>query len=111
VVDAVIDLQDGARLHCRRVGDGDPLLLAMGTAATLGMWMPVEPALAERFDVVAFDYRGLGGSERGDGPVTTRTLADDACALLDALSIPRAHVLGWSRASSCAARGAGPTAS
>ena len=96
MVDEVIDVDSGARLHYRRVGGGEPLLLAMGTAATLGMWMPVEAPLAERFDLVAFDYRGLGDSERGDGPITTAGLADDACALLDALSIPRAHVLGWS---------------
>jgi alpha/beta hydrolase fold len=60
----------------------------MGTAAQLGMWMPVEATLADRFDVVSFDYRGLGDSERGDGPITVATLAEDAHALLDALSIP-----------------------
>ena len=60
----------------------------MGTAASLGMWMPVETPLADRFDVVSFDYRGLGDSERGDGPITAATLAEDARALLDALSIP-----------------------
>jgi pimeloyl-ACP methyl ester carboxylesterase len=96
VVDELIDLDTGARLHFRRIGAGEPLLLAMGTAASLGMWMPVETALADRFDVVSFDYRGIGDSERGDGPITAATLAEDARALLDALSIPRAHVLGWS---------------
>jgi pimeloyl-ACP methyl ester carboxylesterase len=60
------------------------------------MWMPVEAPLAERFEVVSFDYRGLGDSERGEGPITAASLADDAHALLDALSIRRAHVIGWS---------------
>ncbi len=96
MVDELIDLDTGARLHYRRIGAGEPLLLAMGTAASLEMWMPVETPLADRFDVVGFDYRGLGDSERGDGPITAATLAEDARALLDALSIPRAHVLGWS---------------
>ena len=96
MVDELIEVATGARLHYRRIGNGEPLLLAMGTAATLGMWMPVEGTLAERFDVVSFDARGLGGSERGDGAITAGTLAEDACALLDALSIPRAHALGWS---------------
>ena len=96
MVDELIDLDTGARLHYRRIGAGEPLLLAMGTAASLGMWMPVEAPLSDRFDVVSFDYRGLGDSERGDGPITAATLAEDARALLDALSIPRAHVLGWS---------------
>ncbi len=96
MVDELIELETGARLHYRRVGAGVPLLLVMGTAASLGMWMPVESALADRFDVVSFDYRGLGTSERGDGPITAARLAQDACALLDALSISHAHVLGWS---------------
>jgi pimeloyl-ACP methyl ester carboxylesterase len=96
VVDALIELDGGARLRYRRIGAGDPLLLAMGTAASLGMWMPVEAAFAERYEVVAFDYRGLGDSERGDGPITAANLAEDARVLLDELSIPRAHVLGWS---------------
>ena len=96
MVDELIDLDTGARLHHRRIGAGEPLLLAMGTAASLEVWMPVETPLADRFDVVGFDYRGLGDSERGDGPITAATLAEDARALLDALSIPRAHVLGWS---------------
>ena len=91
-----MDVGNGVRLHYRRIGAGEPLLLAMGTAASLGMWMPVESALAERHEVVTFDYRGLGDSERGDAPITAANLAEDAHALLDELSIPRAHVLGWS---------------
>jgi pimeloyl-ACP methyl ester carboxylesterase len=96
VPDALIDLDTGARLHVRRAGTGAPLLLAMGTAASLGMWMPVEAPLADRFDVVSFDYRGLGDSDRGNGPITALNLAEDVRALLDALSIPRAHIVGWS---------------
>lgn len=96
MVDDLIDLDTGARLHYRRIGAGEPLLLAMGTAASLGMWKPVETSLADRYDLVSFDYRGLGDSERGNGTINVATLAEDAHALLESLSIPRAHVLGWS---------------
>ena len=96
MADHLIEVGTGTRLQYRRIGAGEPLLLLMGTAASLGMWMPVEQPLADRFDVVGFDYRGLGGSERGDGPITAASLAEDAHALLDALSIRRAHVIGWS---------------
>ncbi|HYH33446.1 MAG TPA: alpha/beta fold hydrolase, partial [Pseudonocardia sp.] len=40
--------------------------------------------------------RGLGGSERGDGPITVASMAEDTAALLEALDVPRAHALGWS---------------
>jgi pimeloyl-ACP methyl ester carboxylesterase len=102
MTDAVIDIDTGVRMHYRRVGGGEPLLVAMGTAASLGMWAPVEATLAARYDLVSFDYRGLGGSERGPGAITTARLAEDAAALLDALQIPRAHVLGWSLGSTVA---------
>src|SRR6266498_491049 len=87
VVDDLIDLDTGARLHYRRIGAGEPLLLAMGTAASLGMWKPIEAALAGRFDLVSLDYRGLGDSERGDGTISAAALAEDAHALLQSLSI------------------------
>jgi pimeloyl-ACP methyl ester carboxylesterase len=102
MAEGLIDVGTGVRLHYRRVGSGDPLVLAMGTCASLGMCAPVEAMFAQRYDVVSFDYRGLGKSERGDGAMTTASLADDVAGLLDALDIPRAHVLGWSLGSTVA---------
>jgi len=102
VTDALIEVGTGVTLHYRRVGTGEPLLLAMGAAGSAGMWAQVEPVLAERYDVVSFDYRGLGDSERGDGVITAASLAEDAAALLGALEIPSAHVLGWSLGSAVA---------
>jgi pimeloyl-ACP methyl ester carboxylesterase len=52
--------------------------------------------------VITYDLRGLGGTERGEGPMTVRSLATDALALLDALGIERAHVLGYSLGSAVA---------
>ena len=52
--------------------------------------------------MIAFDNRGLGGSERGEGAISVASLAEDASALLEALEIPRAHVLGWSLGSAVA---------
>jgi pimeloyl-ACP methyl ester carboxylesterase len=66
------------------------------------LWGEVVPRLAERFQVIAFDNRGLGGSDRGEGAITAASMADDAAALLEALEVPRAHVLGWSLGSAVA---------
>ena len=46
--------------------------------------------------MIAFDNRGLGGSERGEGQITVASMAEDVSALLEALEIPQAHVMGWS---------------
>src|SRR5213076_2629846 len=92
-----IDVSTGVRLNFKESGSGEPLLLIMGTSGSLGIWGPVEGPLAERFRVISFDNRGLGESE-----ITMASLARDAAALLDALDVPRAHVLGWSLGSAVA---------
>jgi pimeloyl-ACP methyl ester carboxylesterase len=72
VADALVDVDTGVRLHYRRTGSGEPLLLAMGTAWCLGMWAPAEPALAERHDVISESgprsVRDVGGVATGSPP-------------------------------------------
>ena len=87
----------GRVLSYERRGSGDPLLLIMGMAGHAGLWREDFLAgLAEDFDVVAYDHRGIGGSTDVDGPVSIGELAEDAVALLDALGWDSAHVFGIS---------------
>jgi 3-oxoadipate enol-lactonase len=77
--------------------DGPPLLLIMGMSGTSLSWgEPFLQLLRKDFDVIAYDHRGVGASTPLDGPVTTRQMADDAVALLAALELDDAHVLGIS---------------
>jgi pimeloyl-ACP methyl ester carboxylesterase len=89
-------VRTGVALNYEIRGEGDPLLLVMGTGGAIPLWGELLPRLAERYRVIAFDNRGLGGSERGEGPITAASMAEDASALLEALEIPRAHAMGWS---------------
>jgi pimeloyl-ACP methyl ester carboxylesterase len=98
----LVPVATGIRLNVSQMGTGEPLLLIMGVSGSLGLWEPVTSPLAERHRVIAFDNRGLGGSERGDGPITIASMAADASALIDALEVGRAHVLGWSLGSAVA---------
>ena len=77
-------------------GEGEPLLLIMGWGGNAASWQPQLPGLAERFRVIAFDNRGVARTSAPDGPYSVRQLASDAAALLDALGIERAHVMGIS---------------
>lgn len=95
-------VRTNVRLNYEVTGEGEPLLLVMGTSGSIGLWAEKVPRLAERYRVIAFDNRGLGGSERGEGPITAASMAEDASALLEALEIPSAHVLGWSLGSAAA---------
>ena len=92
----------GVTLNYEVSGEGDPLLLIMGTSGSLMLWGEVISRLAEHFRVIAFDNRGLGGSDRGEGAISVASMAEDASALLEALDVPRAHVMGWSLGSAVA---------
>lgn len=87
----------GGRLAYVRRGSGEPLLLIQGISGHHRVWgEPFLAALAEHFDVVAFDQRGIGESARVDEQFTLVDLADDAVAVLDHLGWESAHVLGFS---------------
>lgn len=94
----LIDAGD-VKLDYERSGntDGPPLLLIMGMSGTALHWgEPFLALLREDFDVIAYDHRGVGASSRLEGPVTIRQMADDAAALLGALELDTAHVMGIS---------------
>lgn len=88
---------EGRRLAWRTVGDGPPLLLVNGYAATCEDWDPGFLAgLGESFTVVCPDNRGIGGSDLGDVELTVDGMAADLEVVLDALGIDRLPVVGWS---------------
>ena len=79
--------------------DGTPLLLVMGANASGVAWPDtLVDRLAVRHRVVRYDHRDTGRSTRAFAvhPYAIRDLADDALAVLDALGIDRAHVVGMS---------------
>jgi len=84
-------------LHHVRRGSGAPLLLIMGMAGHHRMWAEPFLALLEKdFDLVAFDHRGIGTSDRADQPFSIADLADDAAGVLDTVGWDTAHVFGIS---------------
>jgi pimeloyl-ACP methyl ester carboxylesterase len=87
---------NGIEVYHELHGDGPPLLLVAGLASDSQSWLPVRDALAERFRLVLVDNRGCGRTTPQDAPLSVPQMADDCAALLDALGIPRAHVLGHS---------------
>jgi pimeloyl-ACP methyl ester carboxylesterase len=84
-------------LDVERRGAGPALLAIMGMSGTALHWgEPFLAALAADFDVIAYDHRGVGASTALAGPITIGELAADASALLAALELDSAHVLGIS---------------
>ena len=77
-------------------GAATPLLLIHGLGYARWGWEPVLPSLAERFDVILFDNRGIGESDAPPGPYTAAEMAADAVQVLDEAGVERAHVVGTS---------------
>ncbi len=77
-------------------GSGDPLILIMGLGSTHHWWKWQLPELKDRYQVILFDNRGVGQTDRPQKQWTVTDMADDAVALLDYLKIDSAHVMGAS---------------
>jgi len=77
-------------------GKGDPLILIMGLRRNLEWWYCQIPSLSKHFRVIAFDNRGAGRSDKPEMDYSIRLFADDTAALMEALDIENAHILGIS---------------
>lgn len=77
-------------------GQGEPLLLVAGLGYGRWFWHRIIPTLAKRFQVIAFDNRGAGGSSKPLGPYSVAMMAQDALLLLERLGYERVTILGHS---------------
>jgi pimeloyl-ACP methyl ester carboxylesterase len=88
---------DGRELHYLVRGQGEPLLMIQGMSGNHMHWgEPFLEQLERDFELVLYDHRGIGLSDRIDQPFTIVGLADDAAGLLDALGRDDVHVMGIS---------------
>ncbi len=88
---------NGIRFHYALDGDASRPVLALVNmaSANLTTWEPVMDDLLRLFQVLRFDIRGTGKSGwGGDDEFTFSHYADDLAAIMDALGIPEAFVLG-----------------
>ena len=87
---------NGININYRVVGQGEPLVMIMGFAADQSGWMFQVPAFKKYYQVITFDNRGVGKSDKPQGPYTPKIMAEDTVQLMDHLNIKRAHILGIS---------------
>jgi len=82
--------------YYEEAGSGDPLVLIMGLGGDMQVWAFQIPELSKHFRVIAFDNRGAGRTSAPDKPYSIAGMAEDVAGLMDYLSIPKAHILGFS---------------
>jgi 3-oxoadipate enol-lactonase len=91
-----VDHVNGAELYWEHRGSGPRLLFCNGSGSTVQTARPLLDLVAATFEVLAWDYRGLGRSVPLTGPYTMADLAADAAGLLDISGWDTCRVLGVS---------------
>src|SRR5882757_1988110 len=77
--------------------DGAPWIIFSNSLITnLTMWDDQVAALKDSFRILRYDQRGHGGTDAPTGKYSFDVLTQDVIALMDALSIKRAHFCGIS---------------
>lgn len=87
---------DGADLYYEEHGEGEPLVLLHGFGSSTRDWELQIPIFAERYRVIAIDFRGFGRSSRDRGPFSVERFAADTLAILDHLGVSRFRLVGYS---------------
>jgi pimeloyl-ACP methyl ester carboxylesterase len=87
---------NGIRMWFAVYGRGAPVILVHGGLANSDYWGRQIPALAAHYQVIVLDSRGHGRSTGTAAPITYHLMGTDVLALMDALHVPRAALVGWS---------------
>jgi magnesium chelatase accessory protein len=95
----------GTCWHVQRMGEGEPLLLIHGTAASTHTWRDLMPLLSNDFDVLAIDLPGHGYSKRlPGGSMSLPPLATAVGELLETIGFRPSLIVGHSAGAAIALR-------
>jgi pimeloyl-ACP methyl ester carboxylesterase len=84
------------RLYYERHGTGHPLVFIHGLGSSTRDWEAQVPAFSRSYQVITFDLRGHGQSDKPAGPYHIATFSADLADLLQTLGIGAAHIVGLS---------------
>ncbi len=87
---------NGVNLWRRITGEGEPVIQIHGAGFGHFNLDPATPVLSQHFQVVDFDLRGYGASDKPLQHYDMEVWADDIAALQDVLGISESHVHGTS---------------
>nr|UXE46208.1 3-oxoadipate enol-lactonase 2 [uncultured bacterium] len=87
---------NGVELAYELLGSGTPIVMIHGAQGDQSMFSAMAKDFAGQYQVLTFDQRGSGLSEKPDMPYSMAMFADDTAALMDHVSISSAHIIGVS---------------
>ena len=88
---------NGVDFHYLQAGSGPDLVMLHGLSGNLALWhLRMVPLLQDRLRLTTYDLRGHGNSSVPPSGYSTRDMAQDLVALMDALGLETADLLGHS---------------
>src|SRR3970282_1040762 len=94
----ILTTDDGVKLYYEEAGAGTPLVFVHEFAGDLRSWEPQGRHFARRYRCIAYNARGYPPSDVPEDfeRYSQARARDDIRAVLDALRIERAHIVGLS---------------
>jgi len=86
----------GIKMYAEIYGQGQPLLFIHGNGGSGGNFFKQVPYFSKKYKVIIADSRAQGKSVDPGDSLSYEMMADDYAALLDAMKIDSAYVIGWS---------------
>jgi pimeloyl-ACP methyl ester carboxylesterase len=87
---------DNLNIYYERIGQGQPLVMIRGVGSNVDHWYEQVPVLSKKYQLLVFDNRGIARSSDPAGSFSTKDMAADTAALMEAVGIKKARVLGYS---------------
>jgi len=84
------------KMYCEVYGQGQPVLIIHGNGGSISNFVQQIPYFAKKYKVIIADSRAQGNSADSGDSLSYEMMADDYSALLDAMKIDSAYVIGWS---------------
>ncbi len=85
---------NGSRMHIHCTGEGSPtVILESGLGDTYVSWRKVQPQIAKFARVCSYDRAGIGYSDASSQPRTSKVIATELHALLQAAGVSPPYVL------------------
>lgn len=86
----------GFQMYTETYGAGQPLLIIHGNGGSINNFTNQIPYFSKKYKIILADSRAQGKSKDEGDSLSYEMMADDYAALLDAMKIDSALVIGWS---------------
>lgn len=87
---------NGINISYQIFGEGQPLLFIHGLGSSGRDWEMQYAHFSKKYQVIVFDLRGHGQSDKPQGPYSVPMFAEDCAQLVRSLEIDQVHVVGIS---------------